>query len=85
VAHSFHDFSRLHSHYIRVERFEVHAPDKSSGKRCQEIDVYVNFVGRIDIAELSLAGKPEPQAKAGGGENGAAGSPKALYLLYENA
>ena len=30
-----------------VERIEIHAPDKSSGKRTQEIDVYFNFVGLI--------------------------------------
>ena len=30
-----------------VERIEVHAPDKSSGKRKQKIDVRFNFVGVI--------------------------------------
>jgi hypothetical protein len=35
-----------------VERVEVHAPDKSTGKRLQKVDVYFNFVGNIgDIWE----------------------------------
>jgi hypothetical protein len=40
-----------------VERIEVHAPDKSSGKRVQQIDVIFNFVGLIDELELAKHGK----------------------------
>jgi hypothetical protein len=32
-----------------IHRIEVHAPDKSSGKRIQLIDIYYNAVGVIDI------------------------------------
>ena len=32
-----------------ISRIEVHAPDKSSGKRIQQIDIYYNAVGVIDI------------------------------------
>ena len=32
-----------------IQRIEVHAPDKSSGKRVQQIDIYYNAVGVIDI------------------------------------
>ena len=32
-----------------VKKIIVHAPDKSSGKRIQEIDIYYNAVGVIDI------------------------------------
>jgi DNA invertase Pin-like site-specific DNA recombinase len=32
-----------------IKRIEVHAPDKSSGKRTQQIDIYYNAVGVIDI------------------------------------
>ena len=35
-----------------IERVEVHAPDKSSGRRVQNIDVQFNYVG--DIGELFL-------------------------------
>jgi len=31
-----------------VERIEIHAPDKSSGKRVQKIDVIFNYVGTIE-------------------------------------
>jgi hypothetical protein len=43
-----------------VERIEVHAPDKSSGKRCQQVEVCFNFIGALDIAELAIckSGKP---------------------------
>jgi len=32
-----------------IQRIEVHAPDKSSGKRIQQIDIYYNAVGVINI------------------------------------
>ncbi|MCL2856725.1 MAG: recombinase family protein [Oscillospiraceae bacterium] len=32
-----------------IQRVEVHAPDKSSGKRVQQIDIFYNAVGVIDI------------------------------------
>lgn len=32
-----------------IQRIEVHAPDKSSGKRIQQVDIYYNAVGVIDI------------------------------------
>ncbi|MDL2293286.1 DUF4368 domain-containing protein [Ruminococcaceae bacterium OttesenSCG-928-D13] len=32
-----------------IQRIEVHAPDKSSGKRVQQIDIFYNAVGVIDI------------------------------------
>ena len=34
-----------------VEKIIVHAPDKSSGHRTQEIDIYYNFVGKIPLSE----------------------------------
>jgi DNA invertase Pin-like site-specific DNA recombinase len=50
-----------------VERIEIHAPDKSSGKRVQRVEVFFNFVGAIDVAELAKSGKPIV-AKTGSGE-----------------
>ena len=32
-----------------IQRVEVHAPDKSSGKRVQQIDIFYNAVGVIEI------------------------------------
>lgn len=36
-----------------IERINVHAPDKSSGHRSQQIDIIYNFIGMF----------PTPQAK----------------------
>lgn len=33
-----------------VEKIVVHAPDKSSGHRVQQIDVHYNFIGEIDLS-----------------------------------
>ena len=33
-----------------VEKIVVHAPDKSSGHRIQQIDVHYNFIGEIDLS-----------------------------------
>jgi len=33
-----------------VEKVVVHAPDKSSGHRIQQIDVHYNFIGEIEFS-----------------------------------
>lgn len=33
-----------------VEKIVVHAPDRSSGRRVQQIDVHYNFIGEIDLS-----------------------------------
>lgn len=33
-----------------VDKIVVHAPDKSTGHRTQQIDIYYNFVGEIDLS-----------------------------------
>lgn len=33
-----------------VEKIVVHAPDKSSGHRTQQIDIHYNFVGEIELS-----------------------------------
>ncbi|MCL2082071.1 MAG: DUF4368 domain-containing protein [Oscillospiraceae bacterium] len=45
-----------------IERIEVHAPDKSSGKRVQEITVHLNFIGaigKLDILRPETIGSAE--------------------------
>ena len=42
-----------------VERVAIHAPDKSSGKRIVDIDVYFNFVGLVDASGFLNADKSE--------------------------
>ncbi len=33
-----------------VEKVVVHAPDRSSGHRTQQIDIHYNFVGQLDMS-----------------------------------
>jgi len=70
-----------------VERIEIHAPDKATGKRCQNVDIYFNHIGLIAKLEFAKAkpNRPEAPTKTIGGENGGAGSLKGIHLLYENA
>ena len=45
------DFSVLTTPMILefVDRIVVHAPDRSSGERIQEVDIYLKFIGKFDI------------------------------------
>ena len=51
-----------------VKKIIVHAPDKSSGKRKQEIEIIFNFVGQVDIPILTepiiLEHKPQNRKTA---------------------
>ena len=33
-----------------IERINVHAPDKSSGHRTQQIDIVYNFIGMLPVS-----------------------------------
>ncbi len=37
-----------------IDKILVHAPDRSSGERIQEVEIYFNFIGRFDVSQ------PEP-------------------------
>jgi len=67
-----------------VERIEIHAPDKSSGKRNQPVDVHFNFVGLIGkrIFSEPNASKAESLANAGSVEPKAQ-SPARFVPLHE--
>ena len=56
LAQRYTDFSELTPVMINefIEKIIVHAPDKSSGERVQEVEIYLNFIGRFD------APMPEP-------------------------
>ena len=45
------DFSVLTTPMIYefVDKIIVHAPDKSSGERVQEVDIYLKFIGKFDV------------------------------------
>ena len=57
LAQRYTDFSELTAVMINefIEKIIVHAPDKSSGERMQEVEIYLNFIGKFDapMPELS--------------------------------
>ena len=56
LARKYTNFSELTTPVINefVEKIVVHAPDKSTGDRVQEVDIYLKFIGKFD------APMPEP-------------------------
>ena len=65
LAERYTDFSELTTPMINefVDRIEVHAPDKSSGKRRQQIDIYLNFIGNFPIPAQEDASEETPEEK----------------------
>jgi len=61
LAEKYTDFSELTTPMINefVDRIVVHAPDKSSGKREQQIDIYLNFIGDFSIPAEAI--QPEEE------------------------
>ena len=51
LARKYTDFSVLTAPMINefIDRIVVHAPDKSSGEREQEIEIYLKFIGKFDV------------------------------------
>ena len=49
LAKKYTDFSELTTPMINefVEKIVVHAPDRSTGERIQEIEIYLKFIGKI--------------------------------------
>jgi E3 ubiquitin-protein ligase DOA10 len=45
-----------------IERIEVHAPDKSSGERVQEVDIYLKFIGRFALPAETLTEEEQQEA-----------------------
>ena len=56
LARKYTNFSELTTPMMNefVEKIVVHAPDKSTGDRVQEVDIYLKFIGKFD------APMPEP-------------------------
>ena len=57
------DFTELTTPMLNefVEKILVHAPDRRTGERVQEIEIHFKFIGRFDLPEAELT--PEEQAK----------------------
>ena len=66
LAEKYTDFSELTTPMINefVDRIEVHAPDKSSGRRRQQIDIYLNFIGNFPIPAQETVQEETPEEKA---------------------
>ena len=63
LVHKYTDFSELTTPMIHefIDRIEVHEADKSTGERTQEIDIYLKYVGRLDVPMPELT--PEELAE----------------------
>ena len=57
------DFSELTTPMIKefVEKIVVHAPDRSTGQRTQQVDIYFKFIGQFNIPEEIEQLSPEEQ------------------------
>ena len=67
LVHRYTDFSELTPAMINefIEKIIVHEADKSSGERIQQIDIYLKFVGQLDVPmpELTLEQRKEEERK----------------------
>ena len=43
--------------YEFIDKIIVHAPDRSTGERVQEVEIYLKFIGKFDVP------MPEPTAE----------------------
>lgn len=59
LATKYTDFTELTSPMLNefVEKILVHAPDRSTGERMQEVEIYLNFIGNIEVP----APEPTPE------------------------
>lgn len=62
LAKKYTDFNQLTTPMIYefVDKILVHAPDRSSGERTQEVDIYLKFIGKFDVPMRS----PTPEELA---------------------
>lgn len=63
LAKKYRDFTELTTPMINefIDRILVHAPTKDEyGDRCQEIEIYLNFIGRFE----ALTPEPTPEELA---------------------
>ena len=51
LAEKYTNFDKLTTPMINefIDKIYVHAPDTSTGERVQEIDIYLNFIGKFDV------------------------------------
>lgn len=51
LAEKYTNFDKLTTPMINefIDKIYVHAPDKSTGERIQEIEIYMNFIGKFEV------------------------------------
>ena len=51
LAKKYTDFSELTTPMIHefIDKIYVHAPDRSTGERVQEVDIHLKFIGKFDV------------------------------------
>lgn len=56
LVRKYTDFSELTTPMIHefIDKIVVHEADKSTGERIQQIDIYLKYVGRLDVPMLEL-------------------------------
>ena len=61
LAKKYADFSELTTQTINefIEKIIVHAPEKVDGDRVQEIEIYLNFIGRFELPAPELSPEEE--------------------------
>ena len=61
LAKKYTDFSELTTQMINefIEKIIVHAPEKVDGDRVQEIEIYLNFIGRFELPAPELTPEEE--------------------------
>ena len=67
IVKKYTDFSELTPQMIAeyIEKIVVHEADKSSGERQQQVDIYLNFIGRFEVpAPAPTAEEMEAEEKA---------------------
>lgn len=61
LAKKYTDFSELTTQMLNefIEKIIVHAPEKVDGDRVQEIEIYLNFIGRFELPAPELSPEEE--------------------------
>jgi len=57
IAKRYTDFSKLAAPMINefIDRIYVHEGEKVDGERVQKVDVYLNFIGKVELPQMELA------------------------------
>ena len=66
LAKKYTDFTELTPQMIYefIDRIEVHGPVREDGVRSQEVDIYLKYIGKFDVAALEAdPGDPDEQER----------------------